>query len=180
MARRLGKSFSKTAALMGFSWNAVVSIYQKCSKKVTVVNKRQSDAGGEWRLARVVRPLSTAKSTNYGHVSSRTGPWSNGRRWSGLMNPIFFHITWMASCAWVAYLYTLSWKQYSLAAVASFSRITPQSKQIGSMGAPPQNLRDWKDLLLVQIPQHTFRVLVDSMPQWVRAILAAKGGPTQN
>ncbi|KAK3555838.1 hypothetical protein QTP86_029029 [Hemibagrus guttatus] len=29
-----------------------------------------------------------------------------------------------------------------------------------------------------QIPQHTFRDLVESMPRWVRAVLAAKTGPT--
>ncbi|ROL49674.1 hypothetical protein DPX16_16000 [Anabarilius grahami] len=42
MARRLGQSISKTAALVGCSRSAVVSIYQKCSKKGTVVNQRQS------------------------------------------------------------------------------------------------------------------------------------------
>ena len=29
------------------------------------------------------------------------------------------------------------------------------------------------------IPQHTLRGLVESMSRWVRAVLAAKGGPTQ-
>ncbi|KAK3543947.1 hypothetical protein QTP70_031854 [Hemibagrus guttatus] len=55
-------------------------------------------------------------------------------------------------------------------------------KQIRSMEAPPRNLEDLKDLMLTswrQIPQHTFRDLVESMPRWVRAILAAKGRPTQ-
>ncbi|KAK3511397.1 hypothetical protein QTP70_007233 [Hemibagrus guttatus] len=50
-------------------------------------------------------------------------------------------------------------------------------KQVRSMEAPPCNLEDIKDLLLTswcQIPQHTFRDLVESMP-WVRAVLAAKG-----
>ncbi|ROL44390.1 hypothetical protein DPX16_8812 [Anabarilius grahami] len=62
MARRLGQSISKTAALVGCSRSAVVSIYQKCSKEGTVVNRRQGDgrsrlidARGERRLARVVR-----------------------------------------------------------------------------------------------------------------------------
>ncbi|ROL43208.1 hypothetical protein DPX16_17029 [Anabarilius grahami] len=41
MARRLGQSVSKTAALVGCSRSAVVSIYQKCSKEGTVVNRRQ-------------------------------------------------------------------------------------------------------------------------------------------
>ena len=41
MARRLGQSISKTAALVGCSRSAVVSIYQKCSKEGTVVNRRQ-------------------------------------------------------------------------------------------------------------------------------------------
>ncbi|ROI15337.1 hypothetical protein DPX16_12889 [Anabarilius grahami] len=55
---RLGKSISKTAALVGCSRSAVVSIYQKWSKEGTVVNRRQShgrprliDARGERRLA---------------------------------------------------------------------------------------------------------------------------------
>ena len=55
-------------------------------------------------------------------------------------------------------------------------------KQIQSMEAPPCNIQDLKDLLLTswcQIPQHTFRGLVESMPQRVRAVLAAKGGPAQ-
>ncbi|ROL53269.1 hypothetical protein DPX16_20908 [Anabarilius grahami] len=61
MARRLGQSISKTAALVGGSGSAVVSIYQKWSKEGTVVNQRQGhewprliDACGERRLARVV------------------------------------------------------------------------------------------------------------------------------
>ena len=46
----------------------------------------------------------TAESTINGHVSIRTGPWSNGRRWPGLRNLVFFYITWMARCMSV-----LSW-----------------------------------------------------------------------
>ncbi|KAK3524375.1 hypothetical protein QTP70_028018, partial [Hemibagrus guttatus] len=41
-------------------------------------------------------------------------------------------------------------------------------KQVRSMEAPPHNLQDIKDLLLTswcQIPQHTFRDLVESMPR---------------
>ncbi|KAK3531747.1 hypothetical protein QTP70_027293, partial [Hemibagrus guttatus] len=62
MARPLDQNISKTAALVGCSRSAVVSIYQKCSKEGTVVNRRQGhgrsrliDARGERRLARVVR-----------------------------------------------------------------------------------------------------------------------------
>jgi len=62
MARRLGQSISKTAALVGCSRSAVVSIYQTWSKDGTVVNRRQghgrprlTDARGERRLACVVR-----------------------------------------------------------------------------------------------------------------------------
>ncbi|KAK3505622.1 hypothetical protein QTP70_021284 [Hemibagrus guttatus] len=50
-------------------------------------------------------------------------------------------------------------------------------KQVRSMEAPLHNLQDLKDLLLTswcQIPQHTFRDLVESMPRLVRAVLAAK------
>ena len=50
-------------------------------------------------------------------------------------------------------------------------------KQVRSMEAPPRNLQDLKHLLLTswcQIPQHTFRGLVESMPQRVGAVLAAK------
>ncbi|ROL44235.1 hypothetical protein DPX16_4304 [Anabarilius grahami] len=60
MARRLGQSISKTAALVGCSRSAAVSIYQKWSEEVTVVNRRQGhgrprliDARGERRLVRV-------------------------------------------------------------------------------------------------------------------------------
>ena len=55
-------------------------------------------------------------------------------------------------------------------------------KQVRSMEAPPRNLQDFKDVLLTpwcQIPPHTFRGLAESMPQRVRAMLAAKGEPTQ-
>ena len=79
MARRLGQSISKTAALVGCSQSAVVSIYQKWSKEGTVVNRRQghgrtrlTDARGERRLARVVRSnrratvVQTAEEVNAG------------------------------------------------------------------------------------------------------------------
>ncbi|KAK3526639.1 hypothetical protein QTP70_030847 [Hemibagrus guttatus] len=55
--------------------------------------------------------------------------------------------------------------------------------QVQSMETPPRNLQDLKDLLLTscyQIPQHTFRDLVESMPRRGGAVSAAKGGqPTQ-
>ncbi|KAK3526020.1 hypothetical protein QTP70_012785 [Hemibagrus guttatus] len=54
MARPLDQNISKTAALVGCSWSAVVSIYQKWSKEGTVVKRRQghgrprlTDARGE-------------------------------------------------------------------------------------------------------------------------------------
>ncbi|KAK3514344.1 hypothetical protein QTP70_015871, partial [Hemibagrus guttatus] len=62
MARPLDQNISKTAALVGCSRSAVVSIYQKWSKEGTVVNRRQGhgwprliDTRGERRLARVIR-----------------------------------------------------------------------------------------------------------------------------
>ncbi|ROI48897.1 hypothetical protein DPX16_3918 [Anabarilius grahami] len=53
MARRLDQSISKTAALVGCSRSAVVSIYQKWFKEGTVVNRqpRLIDPRGERRLA---------------------------------------------------------------------------------------------------------------------------------
>ena len=42
MARGLGQSISKTAVLVGCSWSAGVSIYQKWSKEGTVENRRQA------------------------------------------------------------------------------------------------------------------------------------------
>ncbi|KAK3551827.1 hypothetical protein QTP70_029006 [Hemibagrus guttatus] len=51
-------------------------------------------------------------------------------------------------------------------------------KQVRSMEAPPHNLQDLKDLLLTswcQIPQHTFRDLVESMPRRVRTVVWHKG-----
>lgn len=47
------------------------------------------------------------------------------------------------------------------------------------MESLPHYFQDLKDLLLrtwCQISQLTFRCLVEPMPQWVRAVLAAKGG----
>ncbi|ROL52875.1 Spectrin beta chain, non-erythrocytic 1 [Anabarilius grahami] len=62
MARRQGQSISKTAALVGCSRSAVVSIYQKWSMEGTVVNRLQGhgrprliNARGERRLVRVFR-----------------------------------------------------------------------------------------------------------------------------
>uniref|UniRef100_A0A3Q3JTD4 Transposase Tc1-like domain-containing protein n=1 Tax=Monopterus albus TaxID=43700 RepID=A0A3Q3JTD4_MONAL len=55
-------------------------------------------------------------------------------------------------------------------------------KQIQDMEASPHSLQDLKDLLMTswcQIPEDTFRGLVESMPQRVRAVLAEQGGPTQ-
>uniref|UniRef100_A0A3B1JRE4 Transposase Tc1-like domain-containing protein n=1 Tax=Astyanax mexicanus TaxID=7994 RepID=A0A3B1JRE4_ASTMX len=54
-------------------------------------------------------------------------------------------------------------------------------QQVQSAAAPPGNLQELKDLLMkswCQIPQNTFRGLVESMPQRVEAVLAANGGPT--
>ncbi|KAK3554948.1 hypothetical protein QTP86_001871 [Hemibagrus guttatus] len=47
-------------------------------------------------------------------------------------------------------------------------------KQVRSMEAQDLLLTSW-----CQIPQHTFRDLVESMPRWISAVLTAKGGPTQ-
>lgn len=61
MARQLGQSMSKIAAVVGCSLSAAVSIYEKWAKEGTVVNQGQSqwhpgpsDAHGEGRLACVV------------------------------------------------------------------------------------------------------------------------------
>ena len=54
-------------------------------------------------------------------------------------------------------------------------------RQVRSTAAPPRNLQDLKDLLLMfwcQIPQDTFRRLGESMSQRVGAVLATHGGPT--
>ncbi|MBN3309194.1 E2AK2 kinase, partial [Amia calva] len=67
MARRLGQSISKTAALVGCSRSAVVSTYQKCSKEGKAVNRRRGhgrprliDARGERRLEPSRRESCTA------------------------------------------------------------------------------------------------------------------------
>ena len=55
-------------------------------------------------------------------------------------------------------------------------------KQVQSMEGSPRNIEDLKDLLLTswcQIPQHNFKAVEESMPRWVRAVLAAKVRPTQ-
>uniref|UniRef100_A0AAY5KPB9 Tc1-like transposase DDE domain-containing protein n=1 Tax=Esox lucius TaxID=8010 RepID=A0AAY5KPB9_ESOLU len=54
-------------------------------------------------------------------------------------------------------------------------------QQVRSTPAPPRNLQELKDLLLMswcQIPQDTFRGLVESMPLRIAAVMAAHGGPT--
>jgi len=57
MARRLGQSISKTAALVGCSRSAVVSIYQKWSKEGTVVNRRQGHGRPRLIVAHAERRL---------------------------------------------------------------------------------------------------------------------------
>lgn len=55
-------------------------------------------------------------------------------------------------------------------------------QQVWINGSPPYNVKDLKDLLMIasfQISQHTFRHLVLSMPQWVRAVLEAEVVPSQ-
>uniref|UniRef100_A0AAY5KFW1 Tc1-like transposase DDE domain-containing protein n=1 Tax=Esox lucius TaxID=8010 RepID=A0AAY5KFW1_ESOLU len=52
-------------------------------------------------------------------------------------------------------------------------------KQVQSTEAPPHNLQDLLLTSWYQIPRHTFRGLVEFMPRQVRAVSAAKGGPTQ-
>ncbi|KAI5087272.1 hypothetical protein C0J45_22671 [Silurus meridionalis] len=58
-SRRLGQSISNTAALVGCSQSAVLSIYQKWSKEGTVVNRRQGprliNVLGKRGLVHVVR-----------------------------------------------------------------------------------------------------------------------------
>lgn len=43
-------------------------------------------------------PLFTSKWAYNGHVSFRTGLWSNGRKWCHLMNQVFLYIMWKATC----------------------------------------------------------------------------------
>lgn len=53
--------------------------------------------------------------------------------------------------------------------------------KVQSMEDPHCNLQDFKDLLLRSwcwIKQHTFRGLMEPMPQRVRTVVAPKGGPT--
>ncbi|KAF7641348.1 hypothetical protein LDENG_00283840, partial [Lucifuga dentata] len=49
-------------------------------------------------------PSTTQSAYSEDHVKIRTGPWSNGRRWPGLMNQVFFDIMWTAGCVCVVYL----------------------------------------------------------------------------
>lgn len=62
MARRLGRSISRTAAAVGCSRSAVVSTFQRWSRQGRLLNRRRGhgrprliDERGERRLARLVR-----------------------------------------------------------------------------------------------------------------------------
>lgn len=48
--------------------------------------------------------LFKAESSNHGHVCVRSGPWSNGRQWPGLMDHIFFSSLRTAGCTWMVLL----------------------------------------------------------------------------
>lgn len=84
---------------------------------------------------------------------------SNGRRWSGLMS---------SRRVWGAQRRVWS---VDLACRSQSTRTSVRcEKQVFSLKAPPHNLGDLKDLLLMtwcQIPQHNFRGLVEIMPQKV-------------
>ncbi|XP_062292370.1 uncharacterized protein LOC133996801 [Scomber scombrus] len=173
MARRLGQRISKTAALVGCSRSAVVTIYQKWSKEGTVVTgHRVIDARGERRLARVVRSNSRTpvRVPMLSPVHRR-----KRQQWARE------HQNWTTEqwkkVAWIMRRATKQkWFRNSLRTwppnspdLNSIEHLWDVlDKQVRSMEATPRNLQDLKDLLLTswcQIPQHTFRGLVESMPQ---------------
>ena len=67
-------------------------------------------------------PLSITESGSNGHVSIRTGSWSNGRGWPGLMNHVFFYITWMARCVCISYLGNTWYQELHYRKKASWQR----------------------------------------------------------
>ena len=124
IARWLGQSISKTAALVGCPRSAVVSIYQMCTKEGIVMNWQQGHGllmhtGSKgwpvlsdclWGYIAADQsgfpcwPVSTTKIANNRHMSIITGPQSSGRSWPGLMNHVFFYIMWMAGCLCITHL----------------------------------------------------------------------------
>lgn len=50
-----------------------------------------------------VRPLFTTKSTNNVHMTIRTGPQINGRKWPDLVDHVFLNITCIAMCTCLVY-----------------------------------------------------------------------------
>ncbi|KAK3549263.1 hypothetical protein QTP70_034455 [Hemibagrus guttatus] len=143
MARPLDQNISKTAALVGCSRSAVVSIYQKWSKEGTVVKRRQGhgrprliDARGERRLARVVRSnrrgtvAQIAEKVNAGSdgkvqtaQGARADPcacehqnWTT-EQWKKVAwsdESCFFYITWMAGCVGSFKAHGNTWHQDAL------------------------------------------------------------------
>ncbi|KAE8297395.1 Transposable element Tcb1 transposase Transposable element Barney transposase [Larimichthys crocea] len=306
VARRLGHSISKTAALVGCSRSAVVSIYQQWSKEGTAVNRRQGhgrprliDARGERKLARVVQSnrqatvAQIAEKVNAGsdrkvsehtvhrsllrmglrchrpirvpmltpiHCQKRQQwalkhqhwtaeqwkkvAWSDVRRLPGkhmaqaggggsvmlwamfcweTLGPVIHVDVTLTPTTYLnivtdhvhpfmetvfpdgSGLFQQENAPYHKAKVVQewfeehnneFEVLTwpPNSpdlnpmgdlwdaldKQVRSMEAPPQDLKDLLQTSWCQIPQHTFRGLVESMPQRVSAVLAAEGGPTKD
>ncbi|KAK3554553.1 hypothetical protein QTP70_025498, partial [Hemibagrus guttatus] len=93
----------------------------------------------------------TAESRNNGHVSFRTGPRSNGRRWPGLMNHVFFYITWMAGCVCVSYLGN-TWHQDALweegepaEAVSCFGQCSARKAWDNAPCHKAEMLQEWFD-----------------------------------
>ena len=58
-------------------------------------------------------PLFSAKSANNVHMRIGTRPQSDGKRWPGLMNHVFFDIMWIVWCVFVTYLGN-TWHQNAL------------------------------------------------------------------
>ncbi|KAK3555385.1 hypothetical protein QTP86_015670, partial [Hemibagrus guttatus] len=106
----------------------------------------------------MLTPVHCQKQQAAVHVSIRTGPQSSGRskmvqEWFDDHNNQFEVLTWPPNSP-------------DLNPVQHVWDVL--NKQVPSMEAPPRNLQDLKDLLLTswcQIPQHTFRDLVESMPR---------------
>lgn len=90
-----------------------------------------------------------------------TGSWNSGRSWPGLMNHVFFHITWIAG--WVLP------GQHLALGFPGGCYLFPELSPIH--GGPTSQLKGpAADIIL--IPQHTFRGM-ESTTRRVRAVLAS-------
>ena len=159
IARWMGQIISRTVAIWAFSQSAGVSIYQKWSKKGTVVN--------QWQCHGWPRLIDAGGSEGWPVWSDPTDKLLLLKLLKNLMlvltercqntQCITVHCIWdLFQCATKQKLFMMVWGAHQQVWCVDLASKFPRSpiemwdvvdKQVWSIEAPPRNLQDLKDLL---------------------------------